>query len=171
MKKLKKLGLDAMIKEMVLLKETGLRSCVGGEKESCIFNCFDYLDGSLYSAEDYYNWTKQGLGYEPDIHGNVNTSDIGTIGGYGGFNVREISAGESFTLQSNGQTPDGERVVMTFNMGSNSEGEQAHAVVIESFYQTSDGRTVMLYFDPTTHCSGSVVGKDYSTLYLVKQKD
>lgn len=172
MKKLKKLSLNTLATELPIIETLELRSFVGGWQNSCVFNCFDYLDGSKYTAEDYYNWTKQGLGYEPDKYGNVNESDIGTIGGYGGFHVKEVGQDESFILQNNGFTTNGERIMMTFNTGgSSASGAQGHAVVVESFYLTLDGRTVFRYYDPTNQCGGSVVGNDYSALYLVKSNE
>ena len=129
MKKLSKLRLPLIERELSVLNEEELRAYIGGQKQSCVFNCFDYLDGSLHSANDYYNWTKQGLGYEPDEHGNVDISDVGTIGGYGGFNVSKVNSGESFILRSDGQTSNGERVMAVFAVGSESN-EEGHAVVI-----------------------------------------
>ena len=155
MKKLSKLRLPLIERELSVLNEEELRAYIGGQKQSCVFNCFDYLDGSLHSANDYYNWTKQGLGYEPDEHGNVDISDVGTIGGYGGFNVSKVNSGESFILRSDGQT-------------SNEEG---HAVVISGFYRTDDERIVYYYYDPTSLCSGSILSDDCDSLYLVKHEN
>ena len=170
MKKLSKLRLPLIERELSVLNEEELRAYIGGQKQSCVFNCFDYLDGSLHSANDYYNWAKQGLGYEPDEHGNVDISDVGTIGGYGGFNVSKVNSGESFILRSDGQTSNGERVMAVFAVGSESN-EEGHAVVISGFYRTDDERIVYYYYDPTSLCSGSILSDDCDSLYLVKHEN
>ena len=188
MKKLSKLRLPLIERELSVLNEEELRAYIGGQKQSCVFNCFDYLDGSLHSANDYYNWTKQGLGYEPDEHGNVDISDVGTIGGYGGVNVSKVNSGESFILRSdvfkvsivkrgkclilasNRQTSNGERVMAVFAVGSESN-EEGHAVVISGFYRTDDERIVYYYYDPTSLCSGSILSDDCDSLYLVKHEN
>ena len=43
MKKLSKLRLPLIERELSVLNEEELRAYIGGQKQSCVFNCFDTL--------------------------------------------------------------------------------------------------------------------------------
>ena len=82
-------------------------------KTSCVFNVFDYLDGGRHDACFYYETLKRNTGREPQANGGVWTSDIPIIGGYGGFNVQEMSPYQQLRL--NGRSyPNGNQVIMSF---------------------------------------------------------
>ncbi|MDR2131573.1 MAG: TIGR04149 family rSAM-modified RiPP [Odoribacteraceae bacterium] len=90
MKKLKKLHLRELT-QMSRLEEKELDSCVDGGSDSCVFNCFDYLDGARFSASYSLQQIMANLGYLPDDRGNVQASDVPAIGAFGGFTVTEAS--------------------------------------------------------------------------------
>ena len=43
MKKLSKLRLPLIERELSVLNEEELRAYIGGQKQSCVFNCFDCI--------------------------------------------------------------------------------------------------------------------------------
>lgn len=160
MKKLTRKNLDELAKVMPSLNKELQQSYMGGYIPSCVFNAYDYLDGDIYNANHYYEQTSGNLGYVPTSSGGVNTSDIPTIGSYGGFDVREIPAGSGVT--TSGYTTNGERIMMTYNSGGID-----HAVVVTSVSKDSSGNAVYHYYDPTNKKYGTVYNNQYSALYSV----
>ena len=159
MKKLTRKTLDELAKEMPVLNESQKRCFIGGGKDSCVFNCFDYLDGNLYDVSHYYEYTLKRLGYAPGPNGEVHTSDIGIIGSYGGFDVSELTS--SFSLSSNGCT-NGGNIIMTFN-----DNGIDHAVVVTGYGYDEKGNLTLKYYDPTFKTNGFKTMGDYSALYRV----
>ena len=120
-------------------------------KPSCVFNVFDYLDGSRHDACFYYEQTKANLGYEPLSNGGVRTRDIPTIGSYGGFNVQEM--GSTAHLRSNGRSYYGNnQVIMSFY---DSATRIDHLTVLTGVTNNADGTTTFYYYDPTNNVNGS----------------
>lgn len=159
MKKLSRQSLDQLAEEMMVLNKEKQQHFVGGGRESCVFNCFDYLDGGLYTADHYYNATLSNLGYEPGANGGVSTSDISTIGSFGGFDVQELTVG--FNMSSDGYT-NGCRMVMSFNHNGID-----HAVVVTGYEYDDQGRLCLKYYDPTFNITGQRIEGDYSGIYSV----
>ena len=56
--------------------------------QSCVFNCFDHIDGNAYTSAHYAYATRYYLGYAPGSYGQVNTDDIATIGSFGTMYVQ-----------------------------------------------------------------------------------
>lgn len=160
MKKLTRKSLDELAKTLPVLSEEEQRCCVGGGTVSCVFNCFDHIDGERFTADHYYQGTLDILGYAPGDNGGVNTSDLGAIGAMGGFNVKEI--GPPFTLTKDGLV-NGCNVIMTFY---DEKAEIDHAVVVTGFEYT-EGKLHIKYYDPTTGINDSRAESDYSGLYSV----
>ena len=120
-------------------------------KPSCVFNVFDYLDGSRHDACFYYEQTKANLGYEPLSNGGVRIRDIPTIGSYGGFNVQEM--GSTAHLRSNGRSYYGNnQVIMSFY---DSATRIDHLTVLTGVTNNADGTTTFYYYDPTNNVNGS----------------
>lgn len=159
MKKLTKKSLDELAEKMPVISENTLRQLIGGYKPSCVFNCFNYLDGDLYDSTHYYDKTLSNLGYEPATNGGVPTADIPTIGTYGGFHVEELTSG--FKLKSDGST-NGNKVIMTFRSGNID-----HAVVVTGYDHDESGNLVIKYRDPTNNTVVRRVEGNYSALYSV----
>lgn len=134
----------------------------GGGIQSCVFNCFDYLDDERHDAFFYYETTLTFLGYTPDGRGGVHTSDIGKIGAFGGFKVTEITS--DFSLKANGLTSDGCKVMMTFN---DEKTGIDHAVVVIGYEYNKKGELCLRYHDPTTGKKDVRVITNYSGLYKV----
>lgn len=133
-------------------------------KTSCVFNVFDYLDGGRHDACFYYETLKRNTGREPQANGGVWTSDIPIIGGYGGFNVQEMSPYQQLRL--NGRSyPNGNQVIMSFY---DSTAEIDHLVVLTSITRNSDNTLTYNYYDPTNGIYGSTQG--FSALYEVSLK-
>ncbi|WP_316793714.1 hypothetical protein [Pedobacter frigoris] len=128
----------------------------------CVFNVFDYLDGSAHDYDFYSLSTSYNLGYTPASNGGgVSTSDIPTIGGYGGMNVYELSG--SVTISVGGMTSAGERIMMTF---AGATPGINHAVAVTGRV-VEDGVTYVKYYDPTTGQNGRRVAGEYASLYAV----
>jgi hypothetical protein len=107
---------DEYFQEIIDLDE--LSSLVGGDSSSCVFNCFDYLDGASYSASHYYYSTQYYLGYVPGSNGGVNTSDIGTIGSFGTMSITEQNGLTAGNVSSH-------RSIAIYNVGN-----IGHAVIV-----------------------------------------
>ncbi|RNC64012.1 hypothetical protein [Proteiniphilum sp. X52] len=75
MKKLTRKSLEELAVLMPIINEIQQFHIMGGGTDSCVFNCFDYLDGNMYTSSYYYNLTSGVLGYTPDNSGNVQTYD------------------------------------------------------------------------------------------------
>ncbi len=159
MRKLTRKSLDELAKVMPVLDESTKRIYIGGCKPSCVFNCFDYLDGDLYDSCHYYEYTSGNLGYEPRNDGGVPTSDIPAIGSFGGFHVQELTSGVA--LKKDGTT-NGCNVMMTFN-----DGNIDHAVIVNGYEYDESGNLMIKYHDPTTGTDGKRADGNYSALYSV----
>lgn len=144
---------------MPVLSESSKSIYVGGYKPSCVFNCFDYLDGDLYDSFHYYEHTSGNLGYEPNNDGGVPTSDIPAIGSFGGFDVQEATSGVALKKD---ETSNGCNVIMTFN-----DGNIDHAVVVTGYRYDERGNLMIKYHDPTTGANGEKAYGDYSAMYTV----
>lgn len=162
MKKLTKKSLGELAVSMPVISEDRQICLIGGGTDSCVFNCFDYLDGNMYTSSYYYGLTSGVLGYTPDNSGNVQTSDIPVIGSFGGFNVQELSGSTGVGIASGGLTVDGDRIMMVFNVGN-----QGHAVVATGTSRDSNGNILINYYDPTNNTYGIRANGDYSALYSV----
>lgn len=160
MKKLTRKSLEEMAKTLSVLDEEEQRYFIGAGKESCVFNCFDYLDGDRHSANYYYQETKSNLGYEPTSNGGVSASDITKIGSFGGFEVKELSTPP--VINSEGLA-NGCHIMMTFR-----KGDIDHAVIIEGFTHDNQGNLEIKYYDPTTGEHNKRSEGDYARLYSVK---
>lgn len=119
----------------------------------CVFNVFDYFDGSAHDSTYYDFSTHYNLGYNAEQEGGVRTSDISTIGGFGGLTVTEFNG--SLTLDSNGQS-NGNGVMMTFDAGGSGD----HAVGVTGYVENSDGTISIEYYAPTTGEYNTRVSED-----------
>lgn len=165
--KKKKLSLKALkIDDSIeLISKDELMNFIGGSgsgsvSNDCVFNVFDYLDGSAHDYNTYYYGTFYNLGYTPSGSGGVQTSDIPTIGGFGGMQVTELQPGVSLT--ASGKTTGGDRVMMTFSGANGAD----HAVVVTGALMVN-GTAVLSYYDPTTGTTGTKTGAQISGLYAV----
>ena len=159
MKKLTKKSLDELAKTLTILDEEEQESIIGGGTQSCVFNCFDYLDGDRYTAEYYYWATLTYLRYTPDDSGGVPTEDIGKIGAFGGFSVKELI--EPPTRGAGGISESGGHIMMLFNLGT-----IGHAVVVTGV-KIVNGEKRIYYHDPTTGKNDYRTEGDYSAFYNV----
>jgi hypothetical protein len=186
-----KLALAELQKEMEILTKEQMNACKGGLdgltgfsgyydnpsgdyqqnpcKPSCVFNVFDYLDGDRHDMCHYYNETKKNLGYEPQSNGSIPTKEIATIGGYGGFIVREMSGNETFSTLTGCSVPGNNDIMMTFNTTDSNGRIIDHAVIVKGV-EIQNGRRVIKYYDPTTQSTGSRYFHERSALYEVIQK-
>ena len=128
-----------------IIEKDELESLVGagGLNPSCVFNCFDHLDGNLYSWEHYANGTQSYLGYGAGSGGEVNTSDIPTIGSFGTMAVTDVT--DNFRPGPNGSVNGAPSGIMCF-IDDNGNG---HAVVITGVGQLDDGTYSVAYCDPS----------------------
>ena len=133
----------------------------------CVFNCFDYLDNGImdgYSngSQSYYQRTVNELGYDPSTQGGVYTSDIPTIGGYGGLTVTPLGSG-GFGISPSSGLSNGKRVMMLMS----GAGGNDHAVIIIGTNTNPSGEIQLLYFDPTTNREGAVGMGQYSQFFAI----
>lgn len=133
-------------------------------KPSCVFYAFDHFDGDRYDWCHYYNETKKNLGYEPNSNGGVNTSDIPTIGSYGGLLVEELNMKSGIRLTLNGKTEDGCQVMMTF-----FDGTGDHAVVVTGCTEINGVIQKIYYFDPTNNIIGDIDFDECASFYAVSR--
>ena len=159
-RKLTHKSLDELALIMPVLSEDARKYYVGGCKQSCVFNCFDYLDGDRFDSCHYYDKTLENLGIEPDESGYLPVEHITTIGGYGGFHVSPIEG--DFVLRSDGTLKDGSNVMLTFE----NESGGGHAVVAEG-YIIKDGKVYIQYKDPTTGKTDIILKENCSDIYRV----
>lgn len=120
------------------------------------------MDGYMTGSNSYYWNTVYNLGYDPSQNGGVRTSDIPTIGRYGGLTVTDIGSG-GFWISGSGTIIHGQRIMML--MGG--AGDLGHAVVASGTQLNGSGGVEILYYDPTTGTAGKVQNGQYSGFYAV----
>ncbi len=109
-----------------------------------------------------YNTTSTGVDGNPL---RVKTSDISTVGAYGGLIVNDLmsnSGATGISLTSDGKTLKGNAVMVTFNNGV----VQDHAVKLKEV-TSLNGNTIMKYYDPQNNSYGTINGTNYFGLYEV----
>lgn len=166
--------IDELSKIMPVLTEIEQRGCIGGTGSegidplpanyipSCVFEVMDYIDGDKNNAYFYFNQTRDKLGYIPRPDGGVKTSDIPTIGGFGGLTVRDAGTGNfTFTMRG-GKTTDGENVAITFNKNGID-----HMVVVTGY--ALETREYKVH-DPSTGSDYEVSADQVSGIYFIKDR-
>ncbi|GEM_PF-838088 len=175
--KKKKLRFDALTHDTsleVINKEELLRSLTGGSSSwDCVFKVFDHLDGDVYDTSWYHEYYVAYYGVNPEGSGGISTSHISTVGAFGDMSVTDITQQPStqiipYTGSGSGAgtqpatTSDGRRLMMTF---AGADGKD-HAVVVTGGYTISSG-TYIVYYDPTTGNSNSILSDQKTGLYAV----
>jgi len=173
-----KLTLDQLRTEdfFEIIEKDELESLIGqGPQNSCVFNCFDYLDGDAHKWQYYARQTHRHLGYWAGSNGGVNTCDIATIGSYGDMLVMEANGNDSIAVGGDGSvTINGTRYshgIITFQAMDGSD-KIGHAVVVLGTMIRDDGAVCILYHDPSAPAGqdrGYIVGTDYLSIYGVGQ--
>lgn len=155
-----------------IIEKDELESLVGASNppNSCVFNCFDQLDGDAYNWRHYSYATHDNLHYWAGSGGEVNTSDIEKIGSFGGMYVRQGAEGDVIKVGKDGQVYINDTTfsggIMTFNV---QDGKVGHAVVITGAKEIN-GEIRIFYYDPSALPGdqyGYVVGDNYSGIYGV----
>jgi len=145
--KLREILPDASIEPISELDIKNLMSGYGGSGPSydCVFNVFDHLDGSYFSAAYYDMMTHGHLYYHASEQGGVNTEDIPRIGGFGHMAVTQTDGIYDFD-NATGKTGGGNSVAITI---PGSSPNMTHMVIVKKVRQ-QHGAWVVDYYDPTS---------------------
>jgi len=152
--KLREVLSDASIEPISELDIKGIMGGYGGSGPSydCVFNVFDYLDGSAHSAWYYDMMTYAHFYYHASEQGGVYTEDIPKIGRFGYMAVTQTDGVYDFD-NATGKAGSGNSVAITIPGASN----MTHMVIVKKVRQ-QDGAWVVDYHDPTS-------GKDSVTTF------
>lgn len=121
-------------------------------KNSCVFNCFDYLDGDSHSWR-YYSQKYQYEGGEVGNYGGVSPDDINQIAGYGGFNIAEFpndNISDALDQMNDDGTIDGCSLMLTYR---DKEKGIDHAVIVVGYVEVA-GKREFYYYDPSATDGG-----------------
>ena len=152
-----------------IIEKDEMESSIGGKEPppSCVFHCLDFLDGDAFDWQHYSIETHEVLGYWAGSGGEVNASDIPTMGSFGDMEVFEIGDNQISISQQGNITYNGKEYkgMMVFN---NDNGQVGHAVVITGTYlNPNTGKTQIKYGDEANQMPGKVDIGAWSTIYAV----
>ncbi|HMR19050.1 MAG TPA: hypothetical protein PKA53_07105 [Sphingobacterium sp.] len=118
----------------------------GGVSWDCVFNVFDYLDGSYFS-NDYYNlMSSTHLYYSASYNGGINPWDIPSVGGFGYMGVVEVQSSILNGFDNvTGKTAGGNTLTVLI---PGALPGTTHMVIFTQV-RTQDGHKVIDYYDPT----------------------
>ena len=125
------------------------------------------VDGDAFDWQHYSIETHEVLGYWAGSGGEVNASDIPTMGSFGDMEVFEIGDNQISISQQGNITYNGKEYkgMMVFN---NDNGQVGHAVVITGTYlNPNTGKTQIKYWDEANQMPGKVDIGAWSTIYAV----
>jgi|GEM_PF-6587496 len=139
-------------------------------KRSCVFSCFDYIDGPMHEWH-YYSRKFIESGGTVGNDGGVSHKDIITIANFGGFDVRwattktELSNMINEITTMNG-TIDGNRVMMTIPTKTID-----HAVIVTGRqWDVAEDGYIISYYDPLNNKSDFISPRKIRNLYVIAPK-
>ena len=139
-------------------------------KRSCVFDCFDYLDGDSHSWRYYSEKYLKSGGAVGNDGGISNDDDIIKIASFGGFNVRRATSKDDLLAMINrierDGTVDGERVMMRIPTATID-----HAVIVTGYIWDVEKEKYMIsYYDPKKNKSEFIYHGDIKNLYTISKK-
>ncbi len=169
MKKLSKIDLESMEKELPALEKSILGSAKGGysgEQWNCFFNCMEYVGnqwGVTYTDKDYYESFKKDMPYDPgattpvkiydsESHGYITVDKYNSIKNASDIETFLVKSDFNYTIprlkDMQDMKFDGSQIIFI----KNSEGLN-HAVVGTGYDADKDTVT---FIDPTSGKSGEL---------------
>lgn len=124
----------------------------GGASWDCVFNVFDYLDGSFFSSAYYDLMSSTHLYYSASDVGGIKPEDIASVGGFGYMSVNEVQPDVLDGFDNYTGKTAGGNTLSVLIPGANPG--TSHMVVVTQV-RVQNGHQVIDYYDPTLGISST----------------